>query len=669
MAGAGRIKGITIEIGGNTTKLVASLKDVDKQIKNTQTALKDVNKLLKMDPGNTELLRQKQKLLADAVNQTSERLQTLKDAQSQVAKGSEDWDLLQREIIETQQDLDGLEKDLKDFGSVASQKLKVVGQKFQEVGGKIESAGRAMSKISGLAAGALGGIAKLGYDAVTAADDLNTLSKQTGVSTDELQKWSYAADLVDVSTETITGAMKKMKKNLDSNSKAFEALGIKTKDSTGNFRDTTEIFYDTIEALSKIDNETERDIAAMDIFGKSADELAGVIDDGGAALKAYGEEAEQLGLIIGGDTLNKLNEANDTIDQMKATMGASLAQAGATIATTFAPALEKVVEVIGQVAEKIRQLTPEQVEMITKILAIIAVVGPLLIIIGQIVSLIGSVITIVSALGPVLAVLAGPVGIVIAAVAALTAAFIYFYTTSEEFRNKVNEIVTAIVNFLKPVFEWIKQQIIQTYENIKSNIELIKAIIKAFGVAWEYLKTQIANACTNIKNTIINLKNMIVNTFTGLVDKFKNWGSDMIEGFIGGIKDKFNAVKDTMSNLGGLISSYIHFSEPDVGPLSNFSTYAPDMMELFASGIRDNANLITDAISSSFDLRPYFTSMASGIDKMTNVASSSMQAQAQQGPVVVQVSLEGDAQRLFRVLSEEAHRDWQITGQSRLMGY
>ena len=669
MAGAGRIKGITIEIGGNTTKLVASLKDVDKQIKNTQTALKDVNKLLKMDPGNTELLRQKQKLLADAVNQTSDRLQQLKDAQAQVAQGSEDWDVLQREIIETEQDLKGLKQDLDDFGSVAAQKLKVVGQKFQEVGGKIESAGRAMSKISGLAAGALGGIAKLGYDAVTAADDLNTLSKQTGVSTDELQKWSYAADLVDVSTETITGAMKKMKKNLDSNSKAFEALGVNTKDSSGNFRDTTELFYDTIEALSKIDNETERDIAAMDIFGKSADELAGVIDDGGAALKAYGEEAEQLGLIIGGDTLNKLNEANDTIDQMKATMGASLAQAGATIATTFAPVLEKVVDLVGQFAEKIRTLTPEQVEMIAKILAVVAVLGPLLVIIGQIVSAIGTLMTIVSALGPVLAVLAGPVGIVVAAVAALTAAFIYLYNTSEEFRNAVNEIVTAVMSVLKIVFEWIKQQVLQMYENIKSHIELIKVIIKAFGVAWEYLKTTIANACTNVKNTIINLKNMIVDTFTGLVDKFRNWGSDMINNFIQGIKDKFNAVKDTMSNLGELISSYIHFSEPDVGPLSNFSTYAPDMMELFASGIRNNANLITDAISSSFDLRPYFTSMANGINKMTNVASSSMQAQAQQGPVVVQVSLEGDAQRLFRVLSEEAHRDWQITGQSRLMGY
>lgn len=669
MAGAGRIKGITIEIGGNTTKLVASLKDVDKQIKNTQTALKDVNKLLKMDPGNTELLRQKQKLLADAVNQTSERLQTLKNAQSQVAKGSEEWDLLQREIIETEQDLKGLEKDMKDFGSVAAQKIKLVGEKFQEVGGKIEAAGQKMSAISGIAAGALGGIAKLGYDAVTAADDLNTLSKQTGVSTDELQKWSYAADLVDVSTETITGAMKKMKKNLDSNSAAFEALGVKTKDSNGNFRSSTDIFYDTLEALSKIDNETERDIAAMDIFGKSADELAGVIDDGGAALKAYGEEAEQLGLIIGGDTLNKLNEANDTIDQMKATMGASLAQAGATIATTFAPALEKVVAVIGQVAEKIRQLTPEQAEMIVKILGVIAVVGPLLVIIGQIISAIGTLMTIVSALGPVIAVLTGPIGLVIAAITALVAAFVYLYNTNEDFRNKVNEVVTAVVNFLKPVFEWIKQQIIQMYENVKSNIELIIVIVKMFIKAFELLKTAIANACTSIKNTITNLKNMIVDTFTGLVDKFKHWGSDMIEGFIGGIKDKFNAVKDTMNNLGELISSYIHFSVPDVGPLAQADTWAPDMMKLFAQGITDNSNLITDAISSSFDLRPYFTSMTNGINRMTNVASSSMQAQSQQGPVVVQVSLEGDAQRLFRVLSEEAHRDWQITGQSRLMGY
>jgi phage-related protein len=143
----------------------------------------------------------------------------------------------------------------------------------------------------------------------------------------------------------------------------------------------------------------------------------------------------------------------------------------------------------------------------------------------------------------------------------------------------------------------------------------------------------------------------------------------MIENLISGIKSKIDAVKETMSGVANAIKEFIHFSEPDVGHLSDFHTYAPDMMKEFADGIRNNAHLITDAVGSSFDLRPYMTSMTSGINRLSNIATSSMNAQGAQGPVVVQVSLEGDANRLFRVLSEEAHRDWQITGQSKLMGY
>ena len=655
---SGRIRGITIEIGGDTTKLVSSLKKVDTQIRNTQNALKDVNKLLKLDPGNTELLRQKQQLLKDAVAQTADRLQQLKDAQSGVAKGTAEWDALQREIIETQQNLDGLEKDMKDFGSVTAQQVKVVGQKFQEVGGKIESAGRAMSKVSGAAAAALGGIAKLGYDAVTAADDLNTLAKQTGVSTDELQKWSYAADLVDVSTESITGAMKKMKKNLDSNSDAFEALGVKTKDANGNFRDSTEIFYDTIAALSKIDNETERDIAAMEIFGKGADELAGIIDDGGAALKAYGEEAEQMGLIIGGDTLNKLNEANDTIDKMKATWGASLAQAGATIATAFAPVLEKLVGLLAQVAEKVRNLTPAQVEMITKILAVVAVVGPLLVILGKLVSVIGFVMANIEAIGAVMAVLTGPVGLVIAAIAALTAAFVYFYNTSEEFRNTVNSVINAIMPVLQKIFEFIKAQFLQMVDNIRSHIETIKAIIHAFIVAMEYLKTQVSNAVSNVKNLFTNMKNGIYNIFTDLVNKFRTWGKDMIENFIGGIKEKWDTLKNTLSETADSIKKYLGFSEPEMGPLSNFHTFAPDMMKLFAQGITDNANLITDAVKQSFNIQPIIEAQ----QIVTKNQPMAAPMAANNSPIAVNVTLQGDAKYLYKVVNAEAIRNHQITG-------
>jgi len=661
MAGSGRIKGITIEIGGDTTKLVSSLKKVDTQIRNTQTALKDVNKLLKLDPGNTELLRQKQKLLTDAVGQTADRLKQLKDAQASVSKGSADWDALQREIIETEHDLESLQKELKDFGSVAAQKLKVVGQKFQEVGGKIESAGRAMSKVSGVAAAALGGIAKLGYDAVTAADDLNTLAKQTGVSTDQLQKWSYAADLVDVSSETIISAMKKMKKGLDSNSDAFAALGVRTRNNAGELRSSVDIFYDTIAALSRIDNETERDIAAMEIFGKSADDLAGIIDDGGAALKEYGKEAEQMGLIIGGEALDKLNEANDTIDKLKATMGASFAQAGATIAQTFAPSLEKAAEVVGKVAEKIRQLTPEQAELITKILAVVAIVAPALIIIGQVVTAIGAIITAVSSLGAVLGVLLSPVGLVIAAIGALVAAFVYFYNTNEEFRNKVNEIVTAVMPVLQNIFNFIKEQFLQMVDNIRSKIELAVAIVRAFPVAMEYVKQQIQEKIANVKDTFSKLKEFITSIFRdGLIPAFKNWGRDMIDNFINGIKEKFEAVKETLSNLGELISSYIHFSEPDVGPLSNFHTYAPDMMKLFAEGITQNANLITDAIRQSFNLQPIIEAQQVFARQSQPVTVPT--AAVDNGPIAVNVVLQGDAKYLYKVVNAEAVRNYQITG-------
>ena len=105
---AGRIQGITIEIDGNTTKLQQSLKGVDSQLKTTKNTLKDVDRLLKLDPKNTELLTQKQKNLEQAISGTKQRLDELKSAQDGVQKGTAEWDALQREIIATEQDLDKL---------------------------------------------------------------------------------------------------------------------------------------------------------------------------------------------------------------------------------------------------------------------------------------------------------------------------------------------------------------------------------------------------------------------------------------------------------------------------------------------------------------------------------------------------------------------------------
>ncbi len=159
---ANRIKGITVEIGGDTTKLQTALKGVNGQIKSTQQQLKDVDKLLKLDPSNTELLAQKHKLLAEAVGETKEKLATLKTAAEQagtaLANGEisqEQYDALQREIIETEQDLKNLETQANQ-SATAMQKIAATGESLKTTGDNISNAGKKLLPVTA-AVTAMGG--------------------------------------------------------------------------------------------------------------------------------------------------------------------------------------------------------------------------------------------------------------------------------------------------------------------------------------------------------------------------------------------------------------------------------------------------------------------------------------------------------------------------------
>ncbi len=179
---ANRIKGITIEIGGDTTKLQTALKGVNTEVRNTQQQLKDVEKLLKLDPGNTELLAQKHKLLGEAVAATKEKLETLKTAAEQantaLANGDisqEQYDALQREIIETEQDLKKLEEQAKQSGT-ALQEIAAKGEKLKTVGDNISNVGQKFLPVTA-------GVVGLGTAAVkTAADFDSAMSQVAAVS-------------------------------------------------------------------------------------------------------------------------------------------------------------------------------------------------------------------------------------------------------------------------------------------------------------------------------------------------------------------------------------------------------------------------------------------------------------------------------------------------------
>lgn len=174
---ASRIQGITVEIGGDTTKLQNALKGVNGQIKSTQSQLKDVNKLLKLDPGNTELLAQKHKLLAEAVSETKEKLATLKTAAEQantaLANGEisqEQYDALQREIVETEQDLKNLETQANQ-SATAVQKIATTGEKLKNVGDNISSAGQKLLPVTA-------GVTALGTASVTTAANFESSMSQ-----------------------------------------------------------------------------------------------------------------------------------------------------------------------------------------------------------------------------------------------------------------------------------------------------------------------------------------------------------------------------------------------------------------------------------------------------------------------------------------------------------
>ena len=179
---AGRIKGITVEIGGDTTGLEKALKNVNSTIKNTQSQLKDVNRLLKLDPGNTELITQKQRALKDAISATSAKLETLKQAQEQAKQqlengdlGQDKYDALQREIIETEQELRRLQEEAAST-SVALSKIDQAGKKMEAFGDSVTSAGQKIMPASMAVAG-------LGAAAVKTATDFDEgMSKVAAIS-------------------------------------------------------------------------------------------------------------------------------------------------------------------------------------------------------------------------------------------------------------------------------------------------------------------------------------------------------------------------------------------------------------------------------------------------------------------------------------------------------
>lgn len=522
---ANNIKGITIEFRGDTTKLDKALRTVNKETRSIDNELRKVDKALKFNPGNTQLLAQKQTLLREKISKTDEALQSLKKAQADmdsrgVEKTSAEYREVERQIIETESKLKNFNSQLKRTQAEAS-KLGRAAASMKKFGENATKAGNAMMPLS-MAAGALDvAIGALAYKSGVAADDLNTLSKVTGIGTKDLQKYALAADLVDVSVESIAKSQTRMKKSMasaqsgtGSAAKAWKTLGVSVTDANGNLRSQDAVFQDTIKALGSMKNETERDALAMQIFGKSATELNPLIEDAGETYARVSEIFKNNDLeLIDQNTLNKANEFNDSIDTIRATGQLALQTLGMQLAGYLAPAMEKISQIMAKIFAWLSKLSPTTLTIIAAIAGVIAVLAPLLLIVGKFAFAISSIMTLMSTLGLTFTGLLAPIAGVVAAIVGLIAIGIILYKNWDKIKA-----------FLIARWKWIKSQAVMIWNGIKNGI------VNPIKTAWSSLKITIGTMLSTIKSKFTAIKNAIVHPIQTARDLIKA-AIDKIKGF------------------------------------------------------------------------------------------------------------------------------------------
>ena len=422
---------------------------------------------------------------------------------------------------------------------------------------------------------------------------------------------------------------------------ALEELGWSVTNADGTMKDSVTIQRELHDKFAEL-SEAEQIAAASAIFGKNQmSKWLALINTAPEDVEALNLALEQEGTTVQmADAM--MNGFGGSIERLKSSMDVLMTTLGQLIAQYLTPVIEKVQAAIN----KFQAMDDETKEHIIKIAGIVAAIGPLLLIIGKLItavstkiSAVSGVIAILTSLGPVItgvtALLASPIGWIAAIVAAIVALGIIIYKNwddikawaqgvVEKFREVKENVVAKIQELKTEVIAKILELITNTinkFNDLKTKV--IKAItelaVKAVQKFTE-IKTAITDkvteakqkavdAFTNMKNTISNkvneIKNSIVNGFKNAVDYIKSlpseakkWGSDIINGIIQGIKDKLGALKKEMSNVADTVKSYIHFSEPDVGPLSDFHTYMPDMIKLMTEGINKGIPELENAMAN-----------------------------------------------------------------------
>ncbi len=602
-----RIQGITVEIGGDTTGLAKALSGVNKEIRSTQSQLKDVERLLKMDPGNTELLRQKYELLNDSIESTEEKLDALREAekqvQAQLARGEAteaQYNGLQREIIATEQALNRLQGEARDtqnrIDNIDEDPIEDVEKAADDAGDALKDAGKDASTFGDmLKAGAIvEGVSSIIDSMSQLADETKEYQRIMGSLEVSSQKAGYSADETAQVYRTLYGVLGD-DQTAATTTANLQALGLSQEELvtlTNAAIGAWATYGDSIpiDSLAESVNET---IQAGQVTGSFADVLnwAGTNEDEfNERLAAASDETERQnivmqelanqGLVQAGQAWQENNESlvesnqaaadfQDTMAEMAeriqpiltavqtgitgilnaildATSGIDFDAMAEAISAGFGWIIENVIPAISTLVGWLLQLDP-QIQQFALVLAGVAAAA-------------GPVTTVIQGIVTALSALMSPVTLVVAAVGLLIGAFATLWTSSEEFRTNI----TAIWQQLVDTFTGFTQGIVDRLNELGFNFENIGQVIQT---AWQALCDFLAPVFEGAFQAVATIFDTITSAILGVLDFFigvftGDWEQALngIKAFWGSIWDGicgiFETIIDTLMGIGEVILNW-----------------------------------------------------------------------------------------------------------------
>ena len=518
-------------------------------------------------------------------------------------------------------------------------------------------ADKAGKSAGGKLGSALGTAAKVGAGAITAAtaalaaggaafvkssnevaqygDNVDKMSQKLGLSAKSYQEWDYVMQLAGTDMGSMTTGLKTLTNKLDDAKNGsdeargmFEKLGISMEGINTMSRE--DLFAKTIEGFQGMADSTDRAALANDLFGKSGQNLAPLFNQSAEATKGLIEQANQYGMIMSGDAVKASADFEDALTRMQSTMtGAKNA-----LIAEFLPSLTSMMDGVSMLVsgdkngfDKISEGVDELVKNITDAAPKLLDAGVEIVesfakaIIDNLPKLIETGLPIIMKLADAIienlpALLDAAVQIILQIATGIAEALPELIPTIvdtilfivDSLIDNVDLLVDAsialilglaegLINALPKLIEKAPEIVIKLTEAIIRNVpKIVEASAKLIAM----LVTGLVKSYSSLIKAGADALQKIKEGFS--VEKALTWGKDLIDNFIRGIKAKWSDLKNAVKDLAETVKSYIGFSEPEVGPLSNFHTYAPDMMELFAKGIKDNEDLIADQMNESLSI-------------------------------------------------------------------